>query len=206
VTIILAGLALGVAIGYAIGGRLGRLARNLKLRAIWLIYVALGMQVLVRVPPVSSAHEATRLLVVLLSYGVIAVWLGLNAVSQRRALRVAVALITVGWLANLAPIALNAGMPVSGRALARAGNTSPTAGSKGFFKHVIASDRTDLNWLGDIIPMRRFSTVISIGDIILLAGIALVIAAGMRLRQPSYDVAERARLALERSEHQDTAT
>jgi hypothetical protein len=194
VTIILAGLALGISIGYAVGGRLGRLARNLKLRAVWIVYVALAIQVLVRVPPISSAHEGTRLFVVLVSYAVIAVWLGLNAVSQRRALRIAVALIALGWLANLAPIALNAGMPVSRHALARAGNTNPSAGSKGFFKHVLADEHTEVNWLGDVIPMRAFKTVISVGDILLLVGIAAVIAAGMRLREPSYD-AERARLA-----------
>jgi hypothetical protein len=60
---------------------------------------------------------------------------------------------------------------------------------------VIADEHTDLRWLGDVIPMRAFSTVVSVGDIVLLFGIALVIAAGMRLREPSYD-AERARLAL----------
>jgi uncharacterized protein DUF5317 len=195
VTIILAGLALGISIGYAVGGRLGRLARNLRLRAVWIVYVALAIQVLVRVPPIKSAHEGTRLFVVLVSYAVIAVWLGLNAVSQRRALRIAVALITLGWLANLAPIALNAGMPVSRYALARAGNTNPSAGSKGFFKHVLADEHTELNGLGDVIPMRAFKTVISVGDVLLLVGIAAVIAAGMRLREPSYD-AERARLAL----------
>jgi hypothetical protein len=206
VTIILIGLALGVSIGYAIGGRLNRLARNLKLRAVWIIYVALAIQVLVRVPPVSDAHDATRLLVVLLSYAVIAVWLGLNAVSQRGALRLAVALITLGWLANLAPIALNAGMPVSRHALALADSPGPSAGSKGFFKHILAGDQTELNWLGDIIPMRAFKTVISIGDILLLVGIAVVIAAGMRLRRLSYDLARRRELAFERSEPQDTAT
>ena len=203
--IILIGLALGTSIGYAIGGRLARLARNLKLKATWIIYVALAIQILVLVPPLRSAGDDARFFVVLVSYAVIAVWLALNAVAQRRTLRLAVILITIGWLANLAPIALNGGMPVSRHALALAGNASPSAGSKGFFKHVIASPETDFNWLGDIVPMRAFSTVISVGDVFLLAGVAFVIAGGMRLRQPSLEP-ERVGFALDVGGREDTAT
>jgi hypothetical protein len=47
-------------------------------------------------------------------------------------------------------------------------------------KHVAADEHTRLRSLGDIIPVAPIGKVVSVGDIVLLAGTAHLIAVGMR--------------------------
>ena len=48
------------------------------------------------------------------------------------------------------------------------------------YKHVAATASSDLRPLGDVIPLRPLKTVVSVGDIVMLAGIATIVAAGMQ--------------------------
>jgi hypothetical protein len=96
-----------------------------------------------------------------------------------------IGLMAVGVSLNLLVIALNRGMPVSALAL-----TSPA----GDGIHIAIDDTTRLAWLGDVIlwplppPLRAF---VSLGDLFLTAGVALMIVQGMmyvgRRRQGASD-------------------
>jgi hypothetical protein len=46
-------------------------------------------------------------------------------------------------------------------------------------KHVTGHARSTAAWLGDVVPVRALGAVVSAGDFVLLAGVALCVAAGM---------------------------
>ena len=76
-------------------------------------------------------------------------------------------------------IAANGGMPINTRVL---DNWEISHGSEvtgQFAKHVFVSDGP-LWWLGDTIPVPALNSVISVGDVFLVAGIALVVAGFMQ--------------------------
>jgi len=182
----LAGIVLGLAAGFAAGGRLRWLAANVRFPWVWLLYAAVLAQVGAGFTPAEWLAREAKFWIVVGSYGVLIVWLGSVAAAHRSWIRIAFALVAVGTALNLVAIAPNRGIPVSREALRAARAPIPSGEENRFaLKHVFASDRTVLNWLGDTIPVRPIRDVISIGDIVLGAGIALVIAAGMRTRPPA---------------------
>ena len=72
-------------------------------------------------------------------------------------------------------------MPLSRWAYAASGQTEHIRqGFGGYYRVVLAGPKTRLLQLGDVIPVKVFREVVSIGDIFLIIGIALVIAAAMR--------------------------
>jgi hypothetical protein len=74
-------------------------------------------------------------------------------------------------------------------AYAASGQTARiTEGSRGFYRIVLAGPKTTLLRLGDVIPIKLFRQVVSIGDIVLFLGIAFVIAAAMRTARRSNPV------------------
>ena len=96
-------------------------------------------------------------------------------------MQVAVALILLGGGLNAAAIAANGRMPYSESALVSAQVTAEQrARGERSPKHVAADDATRLSWLGDVIPVRPIKKVVSLGDLILLAGVAALLAAAMR--------------------------
>jgi hypothetical protein len=149
------------------GGRLGNLAR-LHLRAVWAVVVAVTIQLLViTVFP----HGDTMLHAVahMLSYAVGAVFL----VANRRL--DGIWLAAVGATLNALVIALNGGvMPASVDALRRAGiQINPAE-----FENSRPISDAKLGFLGDIFawptPM-PFSNVFSIGDLLLVLGVAVIV-------------------------------
>ncbi len=71
-------------------------------------------------------------------------------------------------------------MPVSLHAAGQVGASPGMDVADGHLsKHVAAGRDTDLWWLGDVIPIRPLASVISVGDVVIVAGIVLVVAAGM---------------------------
>jgi hypothetical protein len=180
------GLAAGIVAGYLAGGRLRHLAVTIRLRAVWLIYVGLAVQVLVAFGPKSWVPQDVRFPLVLGSYGLVAVWLVVNGLKQRGAVQAAVLIIGLGTLLNIAAIAPNGGIPVSDWALEKSGQSMVYTEKEGeFFKHVRASENTYLNVLGDAIPVPFVARVISVGDIAILLGIAITLAVGMRRPNPA---------------------
>ena len=160
--------------GYLRGGRLRRLS-SLDLRAPILAAGALAFQL-----GAGRSPERWRFSVIMCTYAVVAAWLLVNAWRRPTQLRVAVGLLAAGWLLNVVVIAANGGMPVSLHAAGQAEASPGMDVADGhLYKHVAAGGDTDLWWLGDVIPIRPLASVISVGDVVMVAGIVLVVAAGM---------------------------
>ena len=156
------------------GGRLALLA-ELRLQHGWSILLSLALQVLMT----SVVPDAPRVVLVglhLASYVTIA-W----ALWCNRALP-GLLVIALGAGTNAAVIALNGGtLPASPAALERAGFTvDPEA-----FKNSGVVSEPVLGWLGDIAATPAwlpFRNVISIGDVVVLLGAALLLHATCRTR------------------------
>ena len=156
------------------GGRLSRLA-DVRLRSSGLIVVALALQVLMA----SVIPDAPRALLVSLhaaSYVLIAWTLWVN-----RALP-GLLVIAAGGATNAGVIALNGGtLPASARALTEAGFTIDPAE----FKNSGVVQDPVLPWLGDIMATPAwlpFRNVISIGDLVVLVGAAVLLHVACRSR------------------------
>lgn len=168
-------LVIAVAVGYARGGRLHRLADS-GLGWNWLLVVGFGLQGLVNVAAARWGLPdlpATALLVV--SHLLVLGWIVLNRY------RPGMVLIFVGLALNAAVITANGGMPVDPDAIDSAG-LRPVEQLEG--KHTLMNDGTRLPYLADIIPMPPLRTIISIGDIVLAAGLIPLIGHLMTYRTP----------------------
>lgn len=158
------------------GGRLARLA-TVRLRAVWLLVAALGVQVVVIsiAPDLLPASVAQALH--LLSYGIAAGFV----VANRRV--PGLLLAASGGGLNLAVIAANGGvMPASPSALETAGLA---AAHEGFTNSATVAD-ADLAWLGDVFAIPAswpLANVFSVGDLVLMVGVACTVLAlcGSRL-------------------------
>ena len=176
----------GAGAGYVARGKLSNLAHH-RLRMIILPWAAFALQVLdfksetVRQFFHNTLHVPTLAVI----YALVFVWLLVNLPGRSRALMLAGCVVLLGGLANATVIAANGRMPGSYAAAVAAGvperllatvNDSP--------KHVWRDEHTRLAWLGDNIPFRPARLAVSPGDIILMTGVILVIAAGMRQPRP----------------------
>jgi hypothetical protein len=171
----------GVLLGYVLGGRISNLP-SLRLRAVWLVLSALILQVLIF--PLFSERPLLPYATVplhVISYLLIFVFLLLN-LRERGLLA-----IGVGALLNFAAIAANGGrMPASATALARAGlvetaDRLTTSGAHG--NVLLMGEGTRLNVLGDWLYFPAavpFATAFSVGDVVIMIGIAWLIVRGMR--------------------------
>ena len=149
------------------GGRLGRLS-GVEVRLTWLIVLALAVQIAMTSVLAQAPHA---LLIGLhgLSYAMIA-W----AIWANRALP-GLLLIAAGGGTNAVVIALNGGtLPASASALEEAG----FAVDPQEFKNSGVVQDPVLGWLGDIAATPAwlpFRNVISIGDVVVLLGAALML-------------------------------
>lgn len=182
-------IVLGLALGFILGGR----PRNLlSLRFRWnvLLLISLAIQLLL-FTGISFAP-----IVVILSYtGSLAlslIWLGRNLVIAG----VPVALL--GGLSNFLAIVVNGGyMPIEAGLLARirsADYVRELAAGQVTSNSSLANSHTQLRWLTDVIlipPPWPSPTVLSIGDLLIAAGIVWLIAAGMRTQRTAGEGEER---------------
>jgi hypothetical protein len=172
VTLFLIALACGVAAGRLRGGRLRRLG-GLRLRAPVLIGLALVFQVGAGLTP-----RSTRLPLLAASYVLAGAWLAVNGRHRPGGLRLGLLLLAIGWVLNATAMAPNGGMPVSRVALVRAG--AGVGVEQGHLsKHVAGHAGSTASWLGDVVPVRPLGAVVSAGDLVLLVGVGLCVAAGM---------------------------
>lgn len=172
---------LGVLLGYLVGGRIANLD-SLKLKRIWLVILALVIQLLIF--PLFSDRPllpyGTAALHIL-SYLFLFVFLAVN-------LRVRpLLLVGGGAVLNLLVIGVNGGrMPASVTALERAGVSvvAEHLRNQEVFGNVVRmGDTTRLNFLGDLLYLPHwipFSTAFSIGDLLVVIGLAWLIAKGMK--------------------------
>jgi len=161
-------LALALAIGASLvrGGRL-RNAAEADLRWLALLPVGVGLQALL---DLLAARDA------LTGAGVVALLLLSQAMVMAFCIvnwyRSGMLLVGIGFLLNAVVILANGGMPVSPAALARLGADPGTVPLVG--KHQLLTDATHLPALADVIPVPPLPMILSIGDLVLVAGIALL--------------------------------
>jgi hypothetical protein len=150
-----------------------------------LVWGALALQIWPRFFSLDTASSEAALASVLAGYGLVAIFLArllwiLLTTSQFLA-GVGALLMAAGWMLNFTVIALNRGMPVSLTAVEKAGRDPERVFRVGVLKHVPASDETRLAFLGDNLALRPLRVAFSPGDVALAAGIAVFVAATMRL-------------------------
>jgi hypothetical protein len=170
VMLILIVIGLAVCVGFAAGGSLRPFER---FRVHWW-GVALAGLALQGVPLTSGISRPVGTVTLLGSY----VLLGSFAWVNRRL--PAVWLVMVGLALNLLVIGVNNGMPVSAGALEVSGASAEGLAGEGTLKHHLMGPGDTLTPLGDVIGIPPpIGAVISIGDVTLYAGIAILVVAVM---------------------------
>lgn len=166
-------LILGFGVGFARRGTVGNLA-NARMPLVWLVFVGVGLQAAAQFVPGSASMVAYGLVIV--SYAALFAFAGAN---WRRS---GVGFVALGAAMNYIVILANQGMPISAEAAARTGWTGAAAQQlvvRG--KHFIdTTGGTRLAFLGDIIPLGGAPSVASIGDLVIWAGMVLLIQDLMR--------------------------
>lgn len=173
--LLVAPLAVGVAVGYGRGGRLRHMTA-IRVPGLWLLWAAAGLQaVQFHVEPVRQlVRETVGLPMRVLVFVLPLAWFALYARHVPRALRLSASVALGGILCNALPILLNGRMPYVGEAARLAGVPASLTS-----KYPPATADTVLVTLGDVIPVPGVHAVVSIGDLLLLAGIAAGIVALM---------------------------
>lgn len=183
--ILILALFIGIAIGRLLGGRIRGLS-DLRLRYIWLPVVVFTVQAALLKTPLRELGWALLLtpVIVVATYVVLVGWLLLNRRSS------GVPLVLAGAILNLVVIAANGGyMPVTPEAIERAGlgdrvliqeGRTYVAGSKDV---VLEADETVLWPLSDVVVIPEgipFSTIFSVGDLLIAVGVGRLAYAAVR--------------------------
>lgn len=171
-------LVVGVLGGLACGGSLKNLAAS-PFRAWPLLLMGVGLEALLGVSPPAARGPLAAVACL-----AVAAWCGANGL--RRPLRSAGQHLTgLGVMLNGLVIGLNSGMPVSLAALRAAGLPTTKDLSRGdFYKHTSLTAHTRLGLLGDVVPFHVFHTVLSAGDLVMLAGLVALVWAATRAKGP----------------------
>ena len=164
-------LALFVAVVAALagllrGGSLERLA-NTHFRASALLIAGIGIQVLFSFWSPEWMTDDFGLGALVLSNLLVLAFILVNRTLP------GVLIAGMGLVLNLLVISANGAMPVSEDA-AHAAGAERLEISEEALKHVRLDDDTQLGFLGDVIPVPWPGMVLSIGDIVLAAGIAVL--------------------------------
>jgi hypothetical protein len=165
-------LPIGILVGLALGGRPSGLAL-LNFRWALLAVVGFAAQIVLFSAPVSERIGGAGPWVYVASTALV-------LVAVVRNIRIpGMALVALGAACNLAAIIANGGyMPASAAAAAAMGRDAPV----GYSNSAIISSPA-LEPLTDVIalpPWLPFTNIISIGDLLIGVGIAVVVAAAMR--------------------------
>lgn len=169
-------LFVSLAIAVLRGGRLVNLG-DIELRGWWLLLVALGLQAGTRWLPDKAWAEGVGLAMVLVSFALLMVMVGLN--RSKPGMWIA----GLGVLMNFTVIAVNGGMPVLlGAAEVASGFTVSNPDLGGTLKYVILDSSSRLAFLADVIPVRLagIGEVISLGDIFLALGLGIFLESELR--------------------------
>lgn len=171
-------LAIAVVASLLRGGRFSRLA-HAPLRWVWLLFVGVLLQVAADILVILEVLQATGPL----AYGLL---LSSQLVVVTRALAnwqlPGLILVGIGLALNAAVMAANGAMPVDPEAIAALGRDS---GDLVRGKHVLMDDDTRLPWLADIWPVPPLRSIISVGDVVLAAGLIPITHYLMTYRPPS---------------------
>lgn len=168
-------LGIAVTIGYLRGGRLSRIAEGIGWS--WLLLVGLALQVAVEsAAPHDELPSPVVTGLLLASQLLVAVWVVANRYRH------GMALIFLGLLLNAVVLVANGAMPVDPEAIAAIGlpGVEPLTG-----KHELMTDDTRFRYLADVVPLPPLRTIVSVGDVLLGAGIIPLMSHLMTYRTPS---------------------
>lgn len=149
------------------GGRLVNLS-DIELRAWWLLFLALGLQLGTNYLPDRGWSAWVGLTMVLLSFFLLMIMVVLN--RSKPGMWIA----GLGVLMNFVVIAVNGGMPVlAGAVEVASGFTVSDPDLSGTFMHVPLDESSRLTFFADVIPLRLIGIgeVISVGDLFLALGL-----------------------------------
>ncbi|MGI8874062.1 MAG: DUF5317 domain-containing protein [Egibacteraceae bacterium] len=165
-------LVCAVLAGWALGGSVRNLAR-VRLRATWLVFAAVGLQLSLGLVG-ARGGPVDALATPLLAASQLAV---VGFVAANRYLP-GMPLVLLGLGLNALVIIPNGGMPVSADALRAVGGATATIAEPG--KHRLLTEADVLPALADVIAVPLLRTVISVGDLVLAAGIGVLVVGQMR--------------------------
>lgn len=157
-------VSLAVLVSYARGGRLRRLAEA-PLHAPWLLFAGLALQIAVDVTAgrgLIGDAGPVGVTVLIVSQLLVIAWLALN--RQFRG----VGLVALGLLLNAVVMTANGAMPVDPGAI-RALGLGELEVPPG--KHTLLTEDTRLPWLADVLPLPPLRSIVSVGDLVLGAGL-----------------------------------
>jgi Family of unknown function (DUF5317)/Major Facilitator Superfamily len=172
----------GVLVAWLLGTNLGGL-RLIHLRASWLVFVALGIQIVLFSPashllrlPVSESNAHVATYAALLAF----------VVANIR--RPGLPLAALGCGLNTLVIAANGGrMPVSLASWTATGRPASELVKRGHYDNVVLASHAHFGWLGDVFALPRavpLANSLSVGDLLLLVGvITFVFRAGLPARR-----------------------
>ena len=166
-------LALGIAAGLVAGGRPSEVATT-TFRLWPALLAGLGLQA---VPDLLGVGGAAAFVALACSYAALVTF----ALANLRI--VGMPIVLAGLALNAAAILPNGGMPVRPGALVQAGIVAPeevTLVDVGVKRHLERDDDV-LVGLGDVIPVPPLREVLSVGDLVLSAGLAAI---AFRLLRP----------------------
>ncbi len=158
----LIGIVLAVGVSLARGGRLDARA-DTDLRLLPVLIAGLLAQTLL--DALAARGRADTAVVAALLVVSLAAVLAFVIANWFRA---GMALVAAGFVLNAIVILGNGGMPVSAHAIESLGGDLTSDDIAG--KHQIADADTALSWLGDVIPVPGLRLIVSLGDVLLVAG------------------------------------
>ncbi len=179
--LLLAVVVLSVCLGYVFGGRLDRLE---ALRPRWwgLVILGLGIQFIPLPNGASGTDLLIRTAVLALSYSLLLTFALVNVRMP------GMFLVVIGLACNMTVIVVNGGMPASAQALIDSGQEDVVAyvREQGADKHHLLTDDDRLTFLADVIAVPQpIGQAVSVGDILVYAGLTWLIVATMRGWTPS---------------------
>ena len=158
----LIGVVLAVGTSLLRGGRFAHAARN-EIHWLPVLVAGLLLQTLLDALAARGAVGAAATVALLLVSE--AAVLGF---CLRNCYRAGMVLVAAGFTMNVLVILANGGMPVAPGAIAAMGGDPATATIAG--KHHLMTDATALPWLADVLPLPPVDLSVSVGDVVLVAG------------------------------------
>jgi hypothetical protein len=174
VGVIAAAVVAGLVLGRARGGRWRHAAEH-RLLGWPLLLSGIGLQL--AAGPLAGDWGLACLL---LSYLLLVVFVVLNLA------RTGMPVVLAGLVLNAVVIGVNGGMPVRRSAVVAAGGATRLAGIHLSGKHHLAGPGDHWVALGDVIPVRPFHEVVAAGDVVLAAGLVVVLASLLQPPRPAY--------------------
>lgn len=150
-----------IAASVARGGRIGRIA-DAELAAPGLLFVGLVLQLGVDAGAATGIVGGALGPVLLGASHVLVLWF----IARNRHVP-GMSLVFVGFLLNAIVMAVNGAMPVHPEAITAIGLDGAEVPPG---KHELMTSSTLLPWLADVIPLPPIRTIISVGDLVLAAG------------------------------------